>query len=182
MSKKTETSFDFKQVGVALREARDQVSRLDRELDELIDQRESVARAPVHKGEAIDEMKRQVDLAAKNGALALRDSVTSLARGRPLDIHSLLVHQTPGNPDSVRPRDDVLTSVLQGPLKDALADAISNSPAFDDDALPQAERARRITELDAEIEGIEGVRDGLLQQLREAGLDIQDADEEVTAE
>lgn len=174
MTSKKTTGVDFAAVSATLRDARDRMVALDRKLDSLIEERERIALAPVAKKEAIAAAEAQIDRARKSGELALQDAVAPVARGQDMDLRQLLVRQVIGDPTSARPRDDVLLTLLTEPLKKSIRAAIERSPAFADDALPAAERARKVAELDETISEVESERKGLADELRAAGLDVKD--------
>jgi hypothetical protein len=151
----------------ALRDFRQRLAQLEDQIEALSEQRSRIRSAPVTRAEALAAFDAQLQSFISLGRKRICHHTDSLAKGREIDFHALL--RTRNGPDLM-----VFSALLEQPLREVAAKQIEASSAFSDDALPAAEREKKVAEIDDQIDALEAKRERLIGELRAAGFTVED--------
>lgn len=162
-------------LATALRQAREQIDTAEREVEKLREKRQAIASAPVTRDEAKAAVSERVNAAAAAGRKRIADEAARFARGSggEFDPRELLVRWVHAQ-DSWKPDTDILLALTARELEQHLRAAIDSDARYDGKhVMPQAEREKRLRELDREIEQAETKRDELVREFEAAGFDAR---------
>lgn len=187
MAAKKDLKGEVASLSKALRQMREEIRGLDRQIDAKMDTRQRLRTAPPTRDEAINRIAAELDNVEREGRQDIHKAVSAVGVSgsgssftSKFEHFARLVGKTTKT-QGTAPNVPVLLTLLREPLLRTMREIIDADPQFDDEhVLPADQREERIAALDTEIEDLEAQRQALVQQLRDAGFEVKEVDE-VTA-
>jgi hypothetical protein len=154
-----------RQAKKALQTAHGSVADVRNAIQRLKAERESIRSAPVPVSEALGTVEATADHLAGSAHHILAGLVADAARGQPsrIDLHILHKNELVG----------LVATILATDVRRGLAGAVEEHYQTVEPGLAADDRARRLAEIDAELQRLEVEEEGLIVGLAEAGVHIE---------